>query len=108
MVKNLLVKAIETFEEVAFDEQTIVDDPGQTVAVHWALDVEDPFDTTAGREKNIVAYRILGENLPPSGAHFEIFQPPPTPPQSMHEHEEVETEEGPEMPNRSPRSRRRP
>lgn len=71
-VKNLLVKAIEAVEEAAFDTETEVIDPGQSVSVHWAISVEDPWDTTTGAEKNLVAYRMLND-IPPSGVHFEVI-----------------------------------
>jgi len=75
LVKNLLVKAIESFEAVAFETRTEVEDPGQSVSVHWAIDVEDPWDVTTGAEKNLIAYRMLND-IPPSGVHFEIISPP--------------------------------
>jgi len=81
MMRNALSRAIETVEDLAFETETEVIDPGQSVAVHWALDIEDPWDTTTGREKNLVAYRMLGDK-PPSGAHFEIFSMPSAPPSS--------------------------
>ena len=85
MMKNAMVRAITAVEELAFETETKVEDPGQSVAVHWAVDVEDPWDTTTGREKNLVAYRMLGDK-PSSGMHFEIFSMPPK--------EEEATEEG--------------
>jgi hypothetical protein len=74
MTKNVLVKAIEFMESVAFETRTNVIEPGKSVAVHWAISVEDPFDTTTGREKNLIAYRML-DDMPPCGAHFEIISP---------------------------------
>lgn len=74
LAKNLLVKAIETIESAAFETTTEYVDPGQSVAVHWALTVEDPFDTRPGVEKNLVAYRMM-DDIPPNGLHFEVFMP---------------------------------
>jgi hypothetical protein len=86
MVKNLLAKAIELVEGVAFETTTEVLDPGQSVSVHWAISVEDPWDTTTGAEKGLVAYRML-DDIPPSGVHFEVITPlkeekRPAPPKS--------------------------
>lgn len=74
MVKNILAKAIELVEEAAFESKTEVIDPGQSVSVHWAISVEDPWDTTTGAEKGLVAYRMLND-IPPSGVHFEVISP---------------------------------
>lgn len=72
MVKNFLAKAIEMVEEAAFETKTEIIDPGQSVSVHWAISVEDPWDTTTGAEKNLVAFRMLND-IPPSGVHFEVL-----------------------------------
>jgi hypothetical protein len=74
LVKNFLTKAIEMVEEAAFETKTEVIDPGQSVSVHWAISVEDPWDTTTGAEKGLVAYRMLND-IPPSGVHFEVISP---------------------------------
>jgi len=75
LVKNLLVKIIETIEDVAFETVIQELDPGQSVSVHWAVTIPDAFDPTTGREKNLVAFRMLND-MPPCGAHFEIISPP--------------------------------
>jgi hypothetical protein len=75
MVKNLIVKAIETIEDVAFETSIEEVDPGQSVSVHWAVTIPDAYDPTTGREKNLVAFRMLND-MPPCGAHFEIISPP--------------------------------
>jgi hypothetical protein len=72
LVKNLMVKAIEAVEAAAFETTTEYLDEGQSVAVHWALTVEDPFDTRPGVEKSLIAYRML-DDIPPNGLHFEVF-----------------------------------
>ncbi len=74
LMKNAAVKLIELFEVVAYETVTDVKDPGKSVAVHWAVEVEDPWDATPGSEMNLVAVR-MGEDLPPCGAHFEIVSP---------------------------------
>ncbi len=74
IVKNLLIKAIEVFEEVAFVTEIEELDPGKSVSVHWAVTIPDAFDPTTGVEKNLVAFRMLND-MPPCGAHFEIISP---------------------------------
>lgn len=74
LAKNAAVKVIEFFEGVAYETVTEVKDPGRSVAVHWAVEVEDPWDATPGREMNLVAVR-MGDDMPPCGAHFEIVSP---------------------------------
>ena len=89
LAKNLLVKAIEVIEQSAFETKIEYIDPGQSVAVHWAITVGNPFDTTPGKEmKSLVAFRIDNEEeLPTSGVHFEVITPAPeqkheTPPEA--------------------------
>ena len=88
--KNLLAKAIELVEDTAFETKVEVLDEGQSVSIHWAISVEDPWDTTTGVEKNLIAYRMLND-IPPSGVHFEVIspmreeQPQPEPSESIEE-----------------------
>jgi hypothetical protein len=74
IVKNLLVKAIEVFEDVAFETKIEEVEPGKSVAVHWAVTIPDAFDTSSGIERNLMAFRMLND-MPPCGAHFEIISP---------------------------------
>lgn len=74
MVKNILARTLELIEEAAFETKTEVLDPGQSVSVHWAISVEDPWEVSTGREKNLIAYRMLND-IPPSGVHFEVISP---------------------------------
>lgn len=73
--KNVLVKMIDFVEEMAFSTETEVIDPGHSVSVHWAIQVEDPWDVAPGREANLIAFR-MDNDMPPCGAHFEIISPP--------------------------------
>jgi len=75
LARNLLVKAIEFFEDIAYETTTEEIDPGRSVAVHWAINVEDPWDVAPGREMNLIAHRMAGD-IPPGGAHFEIISQP--------------------------------
>jgi hypothetical protein len=95
LVKNLLVKAIETVEKAAFETTTEYEDPGQSVAVHWALTVEDPFDTRPGQEKNLVAYRMM-DDIPPNGLHFEVYMPQPKPMADLSPEEATGSQSGPQ------------
>lgn len=74
IVKNIVLKAFEFYEDVAIERITEVESPGRSVAVHWAFQVEDPWDVSPGREANLVGCRML-DDVPPSGAHFEIISP---------------------------------
>jgi len=78
LAKNLLVKAIETVEQAAFETKIEYLDEGESVVAHWAITVGNPFDNSPGKEmKNLVAFRINNEEeLPPSGVHFEVITPP--------------------------------
>lgn len=95
LIKNLLVKAIDAIEEAAFETKTEVIDPGRTVAVHWAVSLEDPWDVTGG-EANLVAYRMDGDR-PPCGAHFEIISPNKAPKQRERVEDEIPVELSPEQ-----------
>jgi hypothetical protein len=75
LVKNILLKAVEFIDDVTYETTTETIDPGQSVAVHWAITVEDPWDVPPGREANLIAYRMAGD-MPPCGAHFEIISQP--------------------------------
>lgn len=74
LAKNIALRAIEFYEKLAYEESTEVIDPGKTIAVHWAVQVPDPWDIPIGQEVSLVAYRMLND-LPPCGAHFEIISP---------------------------------
>jgi hypothetical protein len=76
LARNILLKAIEFIDDVAYVTETTTVDPGQSVAVHWAVQIEDPWDVTPGREMGLVAFRMMND-MPPCGAHFEIISPPP-------------------------------
>lgn len=71
-VKNMALKVIELLDDAAFETQTEVEDPGKSVVVHWAVNIEDPWDIAPGREATLVAFRMMGDR-PPCGAHFEII-----------------------------------
>jgi len=82
MVKNMLARAIEAIEQAAFETTTEYLDPGESVAVHWAVTVADPFDTRAGQEKPLVCFRMEND-IPPNGLHFEVYVPDSKPPSDI-------------------------
>ena len=70
-LSNLVGKAREVFEEIAYDEQKNVIDPGESKAVHWAINVRDPWDSAG--EADLIAFQVTGLR-PPAGFHFEVVQ----------------------------------
>jgi hypothetical protein len=69
-VKNVVSKVGELLDELAFEEKRNVVDPGESQAVHWALQVRDPFESTGTAE--VVAFQTTGYR-PPAGFHFEVI-----------------------------------
>lgn len=74
LVKNIIGLVAHVVDDLCFIEEREVTDPGKSVAVHWAIQVEDPWDAEPGREANLIAHRMIGDR-PPCGAHFEIITP---------------------------------
>jgi hypothetical protein len=72
LLKNAWGMAASVIHDLAYEQTNEVKDPGKSVVVHWAIQVEDPWDIAPGREANLVAYRMMGDR-PPCGAHFEII-----------------------------------
>jgi len=81
LVRNLVTQALEAaldvIEKAAFETEIEYLDRGQSVTVHWAVNIDDPFDARPGQEKTLMAFRML-DDMPPCGAHFEIISPPPS------------------------------
>ena len=80
-LKNAVIKLHDLVDELAFEEKRNVTDPGESQAVHWALQVRDPFDSEGTAE--VVAFKTPGYR-PSAGWHFEVFsmdegQPKPSP-----------------------------
>lgn len=71
LVKNIFAKVRDLYDEVAFDVQKNVVDAGESKAVHWAVNVRDPWES--GTEADLVAYQVPGVR-PPAGYHFEVIQ----------------------------------
>lgn len=74
-VRNAIGMVASMIDDLAYTEETEVLDPGQSVAVHWAVQIEDPWNIEPGREASMVAYRMTGDR-PPCAAHFEFITPP--------------------------------
>lgn len=72
LFKNLLINALDYIDNVAFETNTKIIDPGVSTSVHWAVNIADPWDISPGRETNLIAYRML-DDVPPSALHFEII-----------------------------------
>jgi len=91
LVENILLKTIEWIEEVAFETKIDWEEPPRSVAAHWAVQIEDPWDLHPGQEANLVARRMSGD-MPPCGAHFEVVSPPPSE-EEMTEPQEITEDE---------------
>jgi len=71
LVKNAFAKAREIYDEIAYDVQKNVIDPGESKAVHWAVNVRDPWESAG--EAEVIASQVPGVR-PPAGYHFEVIQ----------------------------------
>jgi hypothetical protein len=71
LVVNAIKKAQEVFDEIAYDVERNVVDPGKSRAVHWAINVREPWES--GSEADVVAVQVPGIR-PPAGYHFEVIQ----------------------------------
>lgn len=79
-IKNIAAKVSEFVDEVAFEHERVVIDPGEVKSIHWAINVREPWDATTG-ETEVTATTYPGY-VPPCVYHFEILQQaehPPTP-----------------------------
>jgi hypothetical protein len=68
---NVRDKLRDLIDELAYETTREVIDPGQTRAVHWAINVQDPWDAV-GRS-DVVAVHSPGI-IPPGAMHFEVIQ----------------------------------
>jgi len=71
LFKNAVSKIKEIYEEIAYDVSKNVIDPGESKAVHWSVNVRDPWESSG--EAEIVANQVPGLR-PPAGYHFEVIQ----------------------------------
>lgn len=69
VARNLLEKAIDFVQEVAYETEHEVLECGKTEVVHWAVQVEDPWGTDNAGE--LVVTRV--PDKPACGANFEII-----------------------------------
>lgn len=74
LVKNAFHLIADTFDSIAFETEEKLELSDDTVAVHWALEVDDPWGSD--RESTLVAVRV--PECPPAGQHFEIFKIDPS------------------------------
>lgn len=70
VVGTLLYRAIEWVEELAYVSEITEISPGREQAVHWALQVEDPW--SGDMQSNLVVTRM--PDRPACGANFEIIR----------------------------------
>lgn len=69
IVRNIAIKAIEFVEEICYETEREVLDGGEQRAVHWALEVEDPWGDNDRSE--LIAVRL--PDKPASCASLEII-----------------------------------
>ena len=67
---TLVHRAIEWVEELAYEVQDEVMDAGREEAVHWALQVDDPWGPSA--QSQLIVTRM--PDRPACGANFEIIR----------------------------------
>jgi len=70
MFLNAIVKALDIVEDVCFETQNEVVDPGEHTVVHWAIEVDDPWGVNNVAE--LTARRV--PDKPGCGGHFEVIR----------------------------------
>jgi hypothetical protein len=70
IIGTLAHRAIEWVEELAYEPETEVLDAGESEVVHWALQVNDPWDV--GGQSHLVVTRLA--DCPPCGMNFETVR----------------------------------
>ncbi len=69
-IRNAVSLLKETVEHLVYVDDHKVIDAGESTAVHWAIQVEDPFD--ASSPSPVIAVQTHGYR-PPAGFHFEVI-----------------------------------
>ena len=72
--KNAWNLVADTLDSLAFETEERLELGEDSIAVHWALEIDDPWGTNP--ESQLVAVRV--PECPPAGQHFEIFKIDPT------------------------------
>lgn len=74
LVQNAIDLISDTFDSLAFETEETLVLGEDSVSVHWALEIDDPWGSNP--ESSIVAVRV--PEVPPAGQHFEIFKIDPS------------------------------
>lgn len=70
MFLNCVIKALDVIEDVCFETENEVVEPGEQSVVHWAIEVDDPWG--ANNVSHLAARRVL--DRPGCGAHYEVIR----------------------------------
>lgn len=71
LLQNVTDRLRAIAEEIAFEVTREVVDPGETKAVHWAINVAEPWE--ADTVSDLVAVHTHGI-VPPGAMHFEVIE----------------------------------
>lgn len=67
---NAVVKALDFVEDICFESENKVLDPGEQTVVHWAIEVDDPWGVNP--QADLTARRV--PDKPGCGGHFEVIR----------------------------------
>lgn len=70
LVKNAIGAAAEFLDSIAYESKEELESGGEVAAVHWAVEVDDPWGVSS--MSSLVAVRV--PERPPAGVHFEIIK----------------------------------
>jgi len=70
VARNVIGAVAEFFDSVAYEAKEELESVGEVAAVHWAVEVEDPWGVNS--LSGLVAVRV--PERPPAGVHFEIIK----------------------------------
>jgi len=73
LARNAWNLIADSLDSIAYEVEEKVEMGEDTVAVHWALEIEDPWGSD--HESSLMAIRV--PECPPAGQHFEIFKVDP-------------------------------
>lgn len=70
IVLNLAIKALDFVEEIAFESENVVVEPGEEAVVYWAIEVDEPWGVNAVSE--LQARRV--PDKPGCGYYAEVIR----------------------------------
>lgn len=73
VAKNIIGAVADFAHSIAYEETETIEEVDGATAVHWAIEVDDPWGVNP--EAGLVAVRV--PERPPAGVHFEIFKVAP-------------------------------